>query len=307
VRLAGLVLGAAAAAATAPSVSTSPAVSPDGKRLAWVDGETGRIWAANADGSGAHVLARRPTEEGVSDLRWTRDGLVVDSSFTLWLLSAGGGYRKLVPAGFFFAAGGDLVASGPERGPGRLSVENLATGRRYALGSPHVNNSQATISPDGTRVAWIAAGSLVTARLGRPPHRIAARAGCPAWSPDGRTIAFTRFPADELRVLPAAGGTGRLLASRIGGCSPVEWSPDSARVAFSGDTRLRIVDVASGAVVGTPASLGTTGAFAWAPDGSAIYATSRPPASIAAKSSCLSLVRLDPATLRGPVVVRGCP
>jgi Tol biopolymer transport system component len=107
-------------------------------------------------------------------------------------------------------------------------------------------------------------------------------------------------------VMPATGGRGRTVATHVGGCTAPAWSPDSTRIAFSGGLRLSVVDVATAAVVRTPSSFGQTGAFAWTQDGAALYATSRPPASERAGDNCLSLVRLDAATLRGPVVVRGC-
>jgi serine/threonine protein kinase len=61
----------------------------------------------------------------------------------------------------------------------------------------------------------------------------------PAWSPDGRYIAFARVSEDEsgLYIIPARGGTERKLASVNFGLEwwfrNLSWSPDSKSIAFS--------------------------------------------------------------------------
>ncbi|HVB08843.1 MAG TPA: S9 family peptidase [Bacillota bacterium] len=62
----------------------------------------------------------------------------------------------------------------------------------------------------------------------------------PAWSPDGRTIAFTSARGDEadpwfgpdLYTAPAAGGDAQPLVHKAGGLSAPAFSPDGAQVAF---------------------------------------------------------------------------
>src|SRR5205823_6361866 len=49
----------------------------------------------------------------------------------------------------------------------------------------------------------------------------------PAWSPDGKLVAFARFYAHAgLYVVAASGGTARLLAH--GSVTDLAWSPDGA-------------------------------------------------------------------------------
>jgi dipeptidyl aminopeptidase/acylaminoacyl peptidase len=290
------------AAALLALIPTLPAVSPDGSQIAWVDSSAWKIYVAAPDGSGAHVLARAPTGEGISDLHWTTRGIVVDSNFTLYLVRPGKTARKLEPAGFAFAVGGTRVASGPERGPGRYVITDVVSGRQWRMGSPKVNNSAGALSPDGLRVAWSAPGGLWTARVGATPHRLAVAAGCPSWSPDGKSLTFLRGP--DLRLISASGGRSKLLVANAGGCQRTVWSPDSSTVAYAGPRGLFVVDARSGAIRRQPKALGAAFDVTWSPDGADLYVVNRPPRM---DGNCTNLSRLDVHTLRGEVAVRGCP
>ncbi len=86
----------------------------------------------------------------------------------------------------------------------------------------------------------------------------------PAWSPDGRMIAFTsarhpgwdRGTATDVFLVAADGGEPRRITATDGSCLAPVWSPDGARIAslfFPGEfdeprhARVAVVDVASGA------------------------------------------------------------
>jgi serine/threonine protein kinase len=58
---------------------------------------------------------------------------------------------------------------------------------------------------------------------------------CPAWSPDGETIAFLRVKdGGEIRTVPARGGHERLLRrTRTWFGSSLSWSPDGGSIVFS--------------------------------------------------------------------------
>lgn len=92
----------------------------------------------------------------------------------------------------------------------------------------------------------------------------------PAWSPDGRRLAFTRRldGRDEIVVVTAEGGSPRRLAgpARIHGA--LAWSPDARSIAFAvtdarGARTVRVVDVDSG----REQTLDPGYAPAWSPDG----------------------------------------
>ena len=127
---------------------------------------------------------------------------------------------------------------------------------------------------------------------------------CPAWSPDGRSVAFLKL--GELHLIPATGGSSRLLATRVGGCGTFAWSPDSKAIAFT-PQRIAIVNVTSKRITRS-ASLGRlVGGLAWSPDGSKLYAPARPLAAEQASNNCTNLWQLDTKTRAVRAIVRGCP
>jgi Tol biopolymer transport system component/DNA-binding winged helix-turn-helix (wHTH) protein len=128
--------------------------------------------------------------------------------------------------------------------------------------------SAPSLSPDAALVAYVAvpkgqrrSAILVQTTDPSPPRQLTrpgaeAEDSAPAWSPDGREIAFLRVTPDrECRVLvvPANGGTER----NVGVCDPrglpnFDWTPDGRGLVFGsrgvpGDgVGLRVLDLASG-------------------------------------------------------------
>src|SRR5882724_377893 len=71
----------------------------------------------------------------------------------------------------------------------------------------------------------------------------------PAWSPDGRYIAFER--ADSIYLIPPLGGPERKLADF--NASHVAWTPDGKSVAVSGWRKgVHLISVESGQESGKP-------------------------------------------------------
>jgi Tol biopolymer transport system component len=165
------------------------------------------------------------------------------------------------------------------------------------------------ISPDGSRIAYVraigdyeSAGPEATEiwTMGidgadpRPVATDALRHGHPAWSPDGRRLAFVRTVAEgpgtrteELVTTDADGGDLRVVAQVEGvgrtQLGAVDWSPDGARLvhlahrtAFDNGplpTEVRVVPAAGGPVevlAEVPAGLSVD----WSPDGAALAVTS---------------------------------
>jgi Tol biopolymer transport system component len=94
----------------------------------------------------------------------------------------------------------------------------------------------ATFSPDGSRVAHIAKGSVVVAPAnGSPPQAGFAPWHPVVWSLTGEQIAFTLQKATELRVLDVATGAETLLAEAGDSdwLDVIEFSPEGDRILFS--------------------------------------------------------------------------
>jgi len=118
--------------------------------------------------------------------------------------------------------------------------------------------SGADLSPSGARAVFEARGDLysVPAENGEIRNLTASqgvRERAPVWSPDGSTVAYLSDRSGEYEIyLRDQGGDGeeRQLTrdSDVWLFNPV-WSPDSKKLAFADKgQRLRVVDVASGAV-----------------------------------------------------------
>ena len=109
--------------------------------------------------------------------------------------------------------------------------------------------SDPAISPDGKLVAYRrnsytpgGAGIFLTSSESKAAMQLTQHPGdcCPAWSPDGKQIAFTRIATDEyaIYVVSARGGAPRKISHEDPRKKRGElaWTPDGKYIAFSGDS-----------------------------------------------------------------------
>jgi tricorn protease len=164
------------------------------------------------------------------------------------------------------------------RVPIRLAGDFPGTVPRFQPVGGNVDGS--SVSPTGARALFAARGDLFTVPAEEGEARnLSATPGVrernPAWSPDGRWVAYWSDATGEYELwLRAADGSGEPRQLTRDGASErtwrygARWSPDGKRLAYADrSARLRVVDAASGAV--TDVDRGTHGDLtnhSWSPD-----------------------------------------
>lgn len=267
-----------------------PAFSPDGRHISYsvtttnlsADKQQSDLWRASWGGSRRQALTQTPNSsewlpQFSPDGRWLAflsDRGGEDAKTQVWVMPAKGGKAKQVTK---FLEGVEDFALSPDGR--RLAV--IAWDPERADGSPRPKNpppiviSRYQFKEDGTGyltarrkhlyVVDVATGKAMLLTPGDHDEQL------PAWSPDGRTIAYvTKRGADPDRhlnfdiylVAPEEGAMERQLTSFPGSDldpyweSRPSWSPDGLRIAYlqSGEDKwiyyapwqLAVIDVATG-------------------------------------------------------------
>ncbi|HKO58729.1 MAG TPA: PDZ domain-containing protein [Thermoanaerobaculia bacterium] len=167
-------------------------------------------------------------------------------------LSAGAGKVAFEQAGYIHLF--DPASAREQRVKVGVAADLLETRPRFVKGAKYVRN--AGISPTGARAVLEYRGEIITVPAEKGDDRnltqsVAAHDRSPAWSPDGKSIAwFTDETGEyELRIAPQEGrGTPRKIkVEGAGFYEDPKWSPDGTKLSYSDNAHsLYVVDVPSG-------------------------------------------------------------
>ncbi|MCP4663077.1 MAG: acetyl-CoA synthetase [bacterium] len=148
----------------------------------------------------------------------------------------------------------DLTGEETAKIPIRIGSDLPSTVPHFRNVGPNIGG--ATLSPSGARAVFDARGELFSVPAQEGPTRNLTRTQGiremdPAWSPDGRWIAYLSDAGGEyeltLRAQDGSGEPRRLTTDGGVWRFPPVWSPDSAKIAFSDQLRrLRFVEVETG-------------------------------------------------------------
>ncbi len=273
----------------------SPGWSPDGRRLCYAAFQD--IWAVPSAGG----KSERLTRDGIngSEPVYSPDGEYVyfssrrSGAQSIWRVPARGGTPEQVISGTgtarhpsfshgsrrlvfaSFVSDVDIVLLDRKTG----SISRIATSK---------DDVHPALAPDGSAVVWMSNRLgpwdlwIQDVRDGRfvvgPPRRLTAfEAATPAFSPDGRTIAFFRpIPSGhrEIWAVPLDSGAAfPLIRSGADNLHP-SYAPDMSRLAFvsdrSGHLNVWVVALKGGRPDGDPwpatTGAGTDAFPAWSPD-----------------------------------------
>ena len=286
-----------------PRQTREPVWSPDGRRILYVSrGErnTWDLYVINVDGSGQRKMASVASATAA----WSPDGRRIvfagrKGSGPFVINVDGSGQRKLAPRGddpawspdgrkIAFAAGAKLWV---------VNVDGTGQRRLWTAG----RMSSPAWSPDGEKVLFLsdednpcdycfhvyvvnADGSgerrlTHDATPGAPTPSTVQSNYAPAWSPDGRRIAFVRttgFPQHlgDVWVMNADGRAPRKLTRGVWGAGrygALAWSPDGRKLAFTsdrdGNAEVYSINANGSALRRLTISPEFDGDGAWSPDG----------------------------------------
>jgi len=203
----------------APAIAAGPAAGNATEKttglIAFSSNRSGpwRIWTVRSDGSGLHELTKGKPDEHDVDPVFSPDGKEILFSSTrggttrVWRMSADGANLQRV-------CDGDQAEWSPEG-------KSIALRRNEKIWIRQLTSGQEKrVSPDD----W--------------PH-----CSGPAWSPDGKTVAFAcRWEAGNgLFLVPADGGQPTKVYDKKPACEP-HWSPDGKRLVYETETHIGTID-----------------------------------------------------------------
>ncbi len=227
-------------------VEFDPALSPDGRRVAWrsIRGGNEEVRVARADGTNVHNLTRNPALDYAP--AWSPDGRRIAFASTrgnaneiphIWVMAADGSDAHVVTRAFT----GEYPAWSRD-------------GRRIAFATNQ------PLRQDGFDI-------VVVGTDGSNPHRITHNdlyEMGPSWSPDGRWIAFYAGNGGRTDIyVMHPDGTGKRRLTHSGGELPA-WSADGGLIAYAAPSGLFVIRPEGTRVARLPISLASATFASWA-------------------------------------------
>ena len=262
----------------------SPAFTPDGKDVVYPVLENGRTEMRGPGGAivkDQDVFPFRPAWLPGGDMIYTADGkirrrtpagAVTDIPFTLSVPVAKPAYKKR-----------------------QKDFDSVVTRPVVGIGSP-------ALSPDGTQVVFRALNALWLLPIGGQAKRLVSDGFwvCdPAWSPDGKALAYStdRGGSLDIWLRDMATGAERNLTKHKDAALSAAWSRDGKTIAFLDQAgSLHTVEVESGAIRQVFGAIWEPGKPTWSADGKTIALAAFKPYSARFREGLSEILTVDVAT-----------
>lgn len=215
-----------------------PSWRPDGAAIAFVDAvgtsDRGRIFSVDLQGTRRQLLQSPDSIIGETDPRYSADGQ--------WI---------------YFAC---ITSSGSFR-LARAHSDGSAVEVLPFSGGSVTFGSQPSPSPDGSRLIFTSNNSLYVMNLSSSAITLVGAGSAARWSPNGDRVAYlaagSGYPSGALTVMNADGSGAHLVSTvhHYDGSFEPTWTPDGNFIVIRGPTTTELVEVATGAVI--PLSFGT--------------------------------------------------
>jgi dipeptidyl aminopeptidase/acylaminoacyl peptidase len=251
---------------TSTEAETSPRWSPDGKYLAFLSSRPGpgkakgaQIWLLDRRGGEAQQIT--DTAAKISEFAWAPDSrrmavVMKDEEEETKKLAEKDREkpRPIVIDRYSFKRDGEGYRSGKQRA--RIHLLDLEGRKLELLTTTDFEESEPAWSPDGGRIAFVSNHAadwdrvpgadvfVVEAKAGSAPRRVTTFAGgdrSPAWSPDGKWIAYLKdsdhglgeYNMTQLAMVAAEGGTSRVVTAGLDrGVTRPEFTADGRALRF---------------------------------------------------------------------------